>query len=34
LLDHSGKLGSDFVLINTDKVDDIFNGIEVAIARK
>jgi len=34
LLDHSGKLGSDFVLVNTDKVDDIFNGIEVTIQRK
>lgn len=33
-LDHSGKLGSDFVLVNTDKVDDIFNGIEVTIKRK
>jgi hypothetical protein len=34
LLDHSGKLGSDFVLVNTDTVDDIFNGIEVTIQRK
>jgi hypothetical protein len=34
LLDHSGKSGSDFVLVNTDKVDDIFNGIEVTIQRK
>jgi hypothetical protein len=32
-LDHSGKFGSDFVLANTDTEDDIFNGIEVNIAR-
>lgn len=34
LLDHSGELKSDFVLVNTDKTDDIFNGIEVDIQRK
>ncbi|KAB1155472.1 T9SS C-terminal target domain-containing protein [Flavobacterium luteum] len=32
-LDHSGPLQSDFVLVNTDKTDDIFNGIEVDIQR-
>jgi hypothetical protein len=32
-LDHSGALQSDFVLVNTDKIDDIFNGIEVDIQR-
>jgi len=34
LLDQSGKLGSDFMLVNTDNVDDIFNGIEVNVTRK
>jgi hypothetical protein len=34
VVDRSGKLGSDFSLVNTDKVDDIFNGIEVDIKRK
>jgi hypothetical protein len=34
LLDHSVELKSDFVLVNTDKTDDIFNGIEVDIQRK
>jgi len=29
-----GKFGSDFMLVNTDKIDDIFNGIEVEITRK
>jgi hypothetical protein len=33
-LDHTGKFGSDFILVNTDTVDDIFNGIEVTIQRK
>ena len=33
-LNHTGELKSDFVLVNTDKVDDIFNGIEVDIQRK
>ena len=32
-LNHTGELKSDFVLVNTDKVDDIFNGIEVDIQR-
>ncbi len=32
-LDHNGALQSDFVLVNTDKTDDIFNGIEVDIQR-
>ena len=32
-LNHSGELESDFILVNTDKTDDIFNGIEVAIQR-
>ncbi|MCX6327367.1 MAG: T9SS C-terminal target domain-containing protein [Bacteroidia bacterium] len=34
IIDRSGKFGSDFMLVNTDKVDDIFNGIEVDITRK
>jgi hypothetical protein len=33
-LNHSGKMESDFVLVNTDSIDDIFNGIEVNIQRK
>jgi hypothetical protein len=33
LLGHQGKFQSDFTLVNTDKVDDIFNGIEVEILR-
>lgn len=33
-LNHKGEFGSDFILVNTDKVDDIFNGIEVDIQRK
>ena len=33
VLDHSGILKSDFVLVNTDKIDDIFNGIVVDIQR-
>ena len=33
LLGHKGKFQSDFVLVNTDKLDDIFNGIEVEILR-
>ena len=32
-LNHTGELKSDFILVNTDKVDDIFNGIEVDIQR-
>jgi hypothetical protein len=34
IVDRSGKMGSDFTLVNTDKLDDIFNGIEVGITRK
>jgi len=34
IVDKSGKMGSDFTLVNTDKIDDIFNGIEVDIKRK
>ncbi|MEI7677589.1 MAG: T9SS type A sorting domain-containing protein, partial [Bacteroidales bacterium] len=30
---HSGVFGSDFMLVNTDNIDDIFNGIEVDIER-
>ena len=33
ILNHSGVLKSDFLLVNTDKIDDIFNGIEVDIQR-
>jgi hypothetical protein len=33
ILNHSGLLKSDFLLVNTDKIDDIFNGIEVDIQR-
>jgi hypothetical protein len=29
----SGTLGSDFMLVNIDNIDDIFNGIEVDIER-
>jgi len=32
-LNHNGAFQSDFILLNTDKVDDIFNGIEVEIIR-
>ena len=32
-LGHSGMLGSDFSLVNTDNINDIFNGIEVDINR-
>ena len=31
---HTGALGSDFMLVNTDIIDDIFNGIEVDIVRQ
>ncbi|MCX6309888.1 MAG: T9SS C-terminal target domain-containing protein [Bacteroidia bacterium] len=34
IVDRSGKFGSDFIVVNTDKLDDIFNGIEVDITRK
>jgi len=33
-LNHSGTMESDFALVNTDSIDDIFNGIEVNIQRK
>jgi hypothetical protein len=33
-LNNSGMFKSDFVLMNTDKIDDIFNGIVVDIKRK
>jgi hypothetical protein len=33
-VDRSGKFDSDFMLVNTDSIDDIFNGIEVDIIRK
>jgi len=33
VLNHKGEFKSDFVLVNTDKIDDIFNGIEVDIQR-
>ena len=33
-LNHIGKFGSDFILLNTDSIDDIFNGIEVNIQRQ
>ena len=31
VIDQSGEKGSDFTLVNTDSIDDIFNGIEVAL---
>lgn len=34
IVNRGGKFGSDFMLVNTDKKDDIFNGIEVEISRK
>jgi hypothetical protein len=34
IVNGKGKFGSDFMLVNTDKKDDIFNGIEVDIIRK
>lgn len=33
VINQSGVLGSDFMLVNTDGIDDIFHGIEVDIAR-
>ena len=33
VIDRTGVSGSDFTLVNTDSVDDIFNGIEVGIER-
>jgi hypothetical protein len=32
-INQSGVLGSDFMLVNTDAIDDIFHGIEVDITR-
>jgi hypothetical protein len=34
MLNHKGMYKSDFVLMNTDKIDDIFNGIVIDIQRK
>jgi Secretion system C-terminal sorting domain len=31
---HTGVIHSDFTLVNTDAIDDIFNGIEVDIVRQ
>ena len=31
VINQSGKKGSDFTLVNTDSIDDIFNGIEVKL---
>ena len=33
VINQSGMLGSDFMLVNTDGVDDVFHGIEVDITR-
>jgi hypothetical protein len=33
VINQNGILGSDFMLVNTDSVDDIFHGIEVDITR-
>jgi hypothetical protein len=33
LINQNGILGSDFMLVNTDNIDDIFHGIEVDITR-
>lgn len=33
IVDQTGTFGSDFTLVNTDSIDDIFNGIEVGIER-
>lgn len=32
-LNHSGTRGSDFILVNTDRIDDVFHGIEADINR-
>jgi len=32
-LNHSGAQGSDFILVNSDGIDDAFNGIETDIVR-
>jgi hypothetical protein len=34
IINQGGILGSDFMLVNTDGIDDIFHGIEVDITRK
>jgi len=34
VIDRTGVNGSDFTLVNTDALDDIFNGIEVGIERE
>ncbi len=33
VINHNGILGSDFMLVNTDGIEDIFHGIEVDITR-
>jgi hypothetical protein len=33
IINQNGVLGSDFMLVNTDSIDDIFHGIEVDIPR-
>jgi len=33
IITQNGLLGSDFMLVNTDNIDDIFHGIEVDITR-
>ena len=34
IITQNGVLGSDFMLVNTDNIDDVFHGIEVDITRK
>jgi hypothetical protein len=34
IINQNGVLGSDFMLVNTDNIDDVFHGIEVDITRK
>ncbi|MBG7613111.1 T9SS type A sorting domain-containing protein [Polaribacter sp. BAL334] len=34
LVNAKGAMGSDFTLVNTDNIDDVFHGIEVDIQRK
>ena len=33
IINQNGVLGSDFMLVNTDSIDDVFHGIEVDITR-
>ena len=33
IINQNGVLGSDFMLVNTDNIDDIFHGVEVDITR-